>query len=167
MWGGGALAGGLRGGDQEEEWRNLSAGAAAACAWGLGRGLVGPVSNPLVWPKSGSRQSGGLSVLPLGGGPRLNSTGRLIVDATRAAPFTDTLASKQYSPCGVWMVLFPAASSMSDPNSVAVVLHIDFGYPPLLSRSSLDGPLRPYRTEISTCCIRVQPRPRFLLCFQQ
>jgi hypothetical protein len=33
---------------------------------------------------------------------------------------------------------------MSDPSSAAVVLHVDLGYPHPLSRSSLDGPLRPY-----------------------
>jgi hypothetical protein len=33
------------------------------------------------------------------------------------------------------------------------------------NQSALDEPLRPYRTEISAC-IRIQPRPRFLLCLQ-
>jgi hypothetical protein len=78
---------------------------------------------------------------------------------------TVTIATKRYSTFGLGMALLPAASSMCYPNSAAVVLYIDLGYPPLLSRSSLDGALRPYRTEISTC-IRIQPRPRFLLCLE-
>jgi hypothetical protein len=75
---------------------------------------------------------------------------RFTLDAIRAGPYSHDSYQGIFA-IRVWVGLISDASSMSDSSSAVVLLHIDLGYPNLLSRSSLDGPLRPYRTEIFTC----------------
>jgi hypothetical protein len=141
-------------------WKSCVKRTARATA--LGTGLVEPFPQPTRLSGKGTTSRVAFAV-PAGGAPRLIHGSAFLPCLRHVLALTDTIATKRYSRPGCGRPIFPAASSMSDPSKVRqFVLHIDLGYPPFLSRSSLDGPLSPYRTEISTC-IRIQSRPRFIL----
>jgi hypothetical protein len=65
---------------------------------------------------------------------------RFTLDLTRAGPYSHE-SHQGMLDIRVLDVLIPAAASISDPNSAAVVLHSDLVYLPLLSQSSLHGPI--------------------------